>query len=176
VIVEDEGDIILTGQNSANSLTLQTRGAEGKILDLPETQIDVRYNLSVAGSRINLGTAIIPNGTSTDSLEFTTLTVNSSGNVNLSADDSIILAGSSTVGGFLTLESEGDIRSTSGSELLTGEGVTFEGMDILVGNLADDCFDIINSNEDGSKRLFVNGLGVEDVQLGCLADGSQGDS
>jgi len=173
VIIEEEGDIILTGQNNANSLTLQTRGAEGNILDTPETQVDIRYNLNVSGNLINLGTAIIPNGSSTDRLEFTTLTVNSTGNVNLSADDSIILTGSSNVGGYLTLESEGDIRSNSGSELLSEEGATFEGMDILVGNLEDNCFDIVHTTEDGTKRLNVNGQGAEDVQLGCAADDSE---
>jgi len=174
VVVEEDTDVILKGQNRANSMTLMTRGAEGRILDTLESQIDVRYNLSVVGRYVNLGTAIIPNGSSTDRLEFSTLTVTSSGNVNVSADDTILLTGNSSVGGFLSLESEGNIRTTRGSELISEEGARFAGMDIYVGNLDDDCFDIINSNEDGSKRLTVLGQGAENVQLGCSAGSNQG--
>ncbi|QEG20163.1 hypothetical protein [Mariniblastus fucicola] len=174
VVVEEDGDIVLKGDNRANSMSLMTLGAEGKILDTPETTLAVRYNLNVEGSLINLGTDVLPNGSSTDRLEFASLTFNSTGNVKLSADDSFFLTGSSTTGGFLTLESEGDIRSTSGSELLTEAGAQFDGMDILVGNLADDCFDIIDSFEDGTKRLLVNGEGIENVQLGCSAGGDSG--
>jgi len=58
--------------------------------------------------------------------------------------------------------------------LISEEGARFAGMDIYVGNLDDDCFDIINSNEDGSKRLTVLGQGAENVQLGCSAGSNQG--
>ncbi len=171
-IIEEDGDIVLTGANRANSMSLKTRGGEGKILDTFDSTIDVTYNLNVEGSLVNLGTAIIENGSSSDRLEFSSLTFKSTGNVYVSADDSFFLTGNSTSGGFLTLESEGDIRSTGGSELLTQAGATFGGMDILVGNLADDCFDIINTNEDGTKRLVVNGAGTQNVELGCTAHGN----
>lgn len=166
-VVEEDGDIILTGANSANSMSLIAKGDNGRILDTQETQIDVRYNLNIEGDLVNLGTGVIPNGSSTDRLEFSSLTFQSSGNVKVSADDSFFLIGSSETGGFLTLESEGNIQSTAGSELLSTSGAQFDGMDILVGHLADDCFDIINTNPDGSVRLQVNGDGTEDVQLGC---------
>jgi len=166
-LIEEDGDIILTGNNRANSLSLTSTDADGRILDTVETVVDVRYNLNVAGALVNLGTGIIANGSSTDKLEFSTLTFTSTGNVNVSADDSFFLVGDSSSGGFLTLESEGDIRSTSGSELVSQTGASFAGMDILVGNLADDCFDIIQTNDDGSVRLTVDGNGTEDVQLGC---------
>ena len=166
-VIEEDGDIILTGANRANSMSLISKAENGRILDTQETQIDIRFNLSVDGDLVNLGTGIIPNGSSTDRLEFSSLTFKSSGNVKVSADDSFFLTGSSETGGFLTLESEGNIQSTAGSELVSTAGAQFDGMDILVGHLADDCFDIINSNADGSKRLLVNGNGTEDVQLGC---------
>ena len=165
--IHNDGDIVLRGVNRANSLSLIADGGEGKILDALDSQIDVTYNLNVEGSVINLGTAIIANGSSTDRLEFKSLTFKSAGNVNVSADDSFFLTGSSRSGGFLTLESEGDIRSTGGSELVSQAGARFDGMDILVGNLDNDCFNIIDTNNDGSKRLSVNGEGTEDVQLGC---------
>ena len=165
-LIEEDGDIVLAGDIRANSLSLVS--TDGQIQDNPETHIDVRFNLNVEGTAVNLGTAVIPNGTSTaDSLEFSTLTFNSTGNVNVSADDSFFLIGESETGGFLTLESEGDIRSTRGSELISQEGARFDGMDILIGNLADDCFDIINTNADGSVALSVNGQGTENVQEGC---------
>ena len=167
--IQNDGDIVLAGVNRANSLSLIADGGTGKILDAAESQIDVTYNLNVEGSLINLGTAIIENGSSTDRLEFKSLTFKSSGNVNVSADDSFFLTGASSSGGFLTLESEGDIRSTGGSELVSQAGAKFDGMDILVGNLDTDCFEIIDTNSDGSKRLSVNGQGTEDVQLGCNA-------
>ena len=166
-VIEEDGDIVLTGANRANSLSLIANSETGRVLDTQETQLDVRFNLNLEGSLINLGTGIIPNGSSTDRLEFSSLTFRSAGNINVSADDSFFLTGNSETGGFLTLESEGDIRSTPGSELVSAAGAQFDGMDILVGNLADDCFDIINTNADGSVRLRVNGNGTEDVQLGC---------
>lgn len=165
-LIEEDGDIILKGSIQANSLSLVAKDA-GRILDTVESQIDVRYNLNVEGGLVNLGTAIIENGSSTDKLEFSTLTFKSDGNVNVSADDSFFLVGDSSTGGFLTLESEGDIRSTNGSELLSETGARFDGMDILVGNLADDCFDILQADNDGTKRLTVNGQGTADVRLGC---------
>ena len=168
-IIEEDGDIVLKGNIRANSLSLVSAAADGRILDTPETQLDVRFNLNVEGALINLGTGLLTNGSSTDKLEFSTLTFKSTGNVNVSADDSFFLIGESSTGGFLTLESEGDIRTTSGSELLSQSGARFEGMDILVGNLADDCFDIIQTNNDGTKNLTVNGDGTENVQLGCNA-------
>ncbi len=171
-LIEEDGDIILKGVNKANSLSLVAKES-GKILDTVETELDVRYNLNVEGSLVNLGTAIIPNGSSTDKLEFSTLTFKTTGNINVSADDSFFLVGDSETGGFLTLESEGDIRSTSGSELLTETGARFDGMDILVGNLDDDCFDILQTDEEGKKRLTVNGEGTSDVQLGCSQSQSQ---
>jgi hypothetical protein len=167
-LIEEDGDIILKGAIRANSLSLVS-AADGRILDTPETQLDVRYNLNVEGAMVNLGTALLANGSSTDKLEFSTLTFKSTGNVNVSADDSFFLIGESSTGGFLTLESEGDIRTTSGSELVSQSGARFEGMDILVGNLADDCFDIIHTNSDGTKNLSVDGDGTENVQLGCNA-------
>ena len=166
-IIEEDGDILLTGINRANSLSLIADGGEGRVLDAIDARIDVNFNLNVEAGSINLGNAIIANASSTDRLAFRSLTFQSAGNVNVSADNSFFLTGSSNSGGFLTLESEGDIRTTGGSELVTQTGAQFDGMDIFVGNLSNDCFDILDTNSDGSVRLRVNGAGAEDVQLGC---------
>ena len=166
-IIEEDGDILLTGINRANSLSLIADGGEGRVLDAIDARIDVNFNLNVEAGSINLGNAIIANASSTDRLSFRSLTFQSAGNVNVSADNSFFLTGSSNSGGFLTLESEGDIRTTGGSELVTQTGAQFDGMDIFVGNLSNDCFDILDTNSDGSVRLRVNGAGAEDVQLGC---------
>ena len=163
---EEDGNIFLVGNNRANSVTLVANSGNGTITDNASAQIDVARNLDLSGSFVNLGTGTV-NGTNTDRLALSSLTFSSSGNVNLSADTSFFLTGDSQSDGFLSLASTGSIRTAGESETVARTGARFDGIDVMIGNLADDCFDIINSNANGSVNLTVNASGSEDVTLGC---------
>lgn len=166
VLVEEDGDIFLAGVNRANSMTLVANDGNGTIRDNATAQIDVARNLDVTGSFINLGTGV-EDGSNTDRLALSSLTFTSNGNVNLSAETSFFLTGESRTGGFLTLASTGSVRSAGDSETMVQTGAQLIGIDVMIGNLADDCFDIINSGINGNKNLTVNASGSEDVTLGC---------
>ncbi len=161
VSLEEDGNIFLTGINRANSATLVANQGNGTITDSMTAQIDVARNFDVTGSFINLGTGT-DGVDDTDRLAFSSLTFSSSGNVNLASETSFFLTGDSRSDGFLTLTSTGNIRTAGDSETTVQTGASFNAIDVQIGNLADDCFDIINGD-----NLFVNASGIEDVTLGC---------
>jgi hypothetical protein len=165
-IIEEDSAIFLTGATRANSLTLVADGGLANVTDSATAQTSVIRNLNVTGDFINLGTGVDTSGATTDSLTMASLTFNSLSNTNIEADSSFVLTGSSYSDDFLTLRSTGNILSTAGSETVALTGALFDAVDVMIGNLADDCFDIINSNADGSKNLTVNAANNSDVQFG----------
>ena len=64
---------------------------------------------------------------------------------------------------FLTLASEGDIRDHGNAETTVNRRADLSGIDLVVGELAEDCFDILT----GTDGLTTEALGVTDILLGC---------
>ena len=147
--VTENSDIVLAGNNQARSLVLN---AQGTIEDDAFATIDLEFLLSVTATGVDLGE------TDTDSIGFGSLTCNTSGDTRISSQETMILTGSSVVGGELWLESEGNIfdanaQTTANSAFLTA-------IDIVLGDSDMDCFDVPPEN------LVVNASGVANVTIG----------
>ena len=160
--IEEDSGIVLAGQSNVNSLTLVADGGNASILDSVTAQTNVRFNLNLNGSFVNLGVPAPGTDPTTapDFLTFRTLTVNSPGNVNIAhntatdpvngaAINGFLLVNSSTAD-FLTLSSDGNIGDSSpaGSPVSTiaQSGAVFAGIDVIIGESSGDFFDIVDLN------------------------------
>ena len=154
VNITEDTSLHLAGTNTAGSMSLT---AFGNITDSPDADIQVTNLLSVTGHRVNLGSE------ATDFLQAGQLQFNSTGNTFITADSGFEIAGSNDVGNRLTLVSSGNITDTPTAEIRSINNVSIFAVDKIIGELATDCFDIVNG---GSSSLFVDASGNSDVVLG----------
>jgi len=164
-IFEDSA-IFLVGDSQVNSLTLNADGGNANITDSLTSNLNVNFNLNVTGAFINLGAAIDDAGNGTDSLNFNTLTFNSSGNTLVSADSSFNLVGSSSAEN-LTLASSGSIFDASPAggtpaSTIIEQSASFTAIDVVIGESGEDFFDILSGNPPG----LANVTGNANVQVG----------
>lgn len=145
-ITEDSG-MILTRANSARSLILS---AAGNITDTAIATLEVDYVLDVTGNNIRLD-----NG-----LNFRALHFNSTGNTRISTQKTMTLVGDNSAGGLLELESAGNIYDAMDAQT-TADQAFLTAVDIVLGDSAFDCFDILPAN------LVVNASGWGNVTPGC---------
>lgn len=153
-ITEDSG-MNLTGVNRAASMTLVANGA---IVDTPEADTVVTGNMSLTGTFLNLGNE------ATDNFVTGGLSFNSSGNTFVTSDAAIEIFGVNSVGDVLTLNVNGNLTDLGPARTEVQTRAVFTGVDVVIGDLADDCFDILNG---GAANLFVTASGVEDVTVAC---------
>jgi hypothetical protein len=107
VSISEDSSTALTGDNTAASLALNSSGAITEI----GTSLDVTGNASFSGTSINLGNNV------GDTVNFGSLTFNSTGAVSISEDSSTLLSGASTAGS-LTLASTGSVAQAAGATLV----------------------------------------------------------
>ncbi len=150
----EDSDIFLVGNNQINSLTLDANNGQGRITDSATANINVNFNLNVRGDFVNLGTGVDVNGANTDTLNFNTLTFNTSGNTNVSADSGFFLVGSSTADN-LTLASTGNIFDSSpsggtpASTTVQTSANFITPLDAIIGESGADFFTIVSGNAPG---------------------------
>ena len=150
----------MVGDNQVNSLTLNADGGNGSITDSATAQINVNFNLNVTGGFVNLGSAVDGNGANTDSLNFSSLTFNTSptgnlnGNTLISADSGFFLVGSSSAEN-LTLASTGNILDSSpaggvaATTIIQNSANFTTPLDAIIGEAGNDFFDILSGNPAG---------------------------
>ena len=155
VTVTEDSSLNLHGINRANSMTLV---ADGLVTDSLEADTQVTNLLSLTGTLINLGSE------TTDILESGALTFNSTGNTNITSDAHVLLSGTSFAGDQLILSSVGNLEDASTADTQVQNRATLSGVDVIIGELATDCFDILNG---GAANLTVNASGTENVVVGC---------
>ena len=135
VEITEDSSLNLSGINTADSLTLV---ASGNITDSLNAQTRVTNLLSVTGGLVNLGSE------STDILQMGQLEFNSTANTFITADTGFQITGNNRAGNLLILESQGSITDAPTAETIAQNGATFTGADVIIGELATDCFDILN--------------------------------
>lgn len=151
----EQTGVVLTGTNRATNLSLVT---SGNILDTLTADTQVTGNLTLVGDLLNLGSE------TTDFLTFGSLTIVSAGNSNVTADSDIQLSGESRIGDILLLTTDGDITDIDQARTEITTRAILTGDDVILGDLADDCFDIANG---GAANLFVTATGTNDVTVDC---------
>ncbi|MFK7767735.1 MAG: beta strand repeat-containing protein [Mariniblastus sp.] len=157
VLVTEDSGMNLSGVNSAANMTLV---ANGNLTDSLTAQTRVTGLLNLSGQLINMGSE------ATDVLEMGTLQFNSNGpnNTFLTADSDINLTGTSFSGNRLLLTSSGNITDSPTADVQATTQAVLQGVDVIIGELATDCFDILNG---GASNLFVLASGISDVTVGC---------
>jgi hypothetical protein len=155
VAVTEDSALNLHKTSTADSMTLT---ANGTLTDGLDADTQVTNLFSVVGNLINLGSE------ATDNLEFGSLTFFSTANTNISSDSNMTLTGINTVGDQAFLATTGNLTDEPTAETRIQNQASLTGVDVIIGELADDCFDIINGDE---SDLFVTASGINDVTLGC---------
>ena len=155
VLVTENSGLNLDQVSTADSMILV---ANGTLTDSSDADTRVTNLLSVSGSVINLGT------TGTDILQFGSLTFASTLNTTINADSDVRLAGDNTAADQLFLTSAGNLTDEADAKTIVVNKAFLTGVDVIIGELADDCFDIINGDE---SDLFVAASGTSNVILGC---------
>ena len=153
VQITENSDLVLSGVSLAGSASLTSIG--GTVTDDVNADTFLANVLAVTGTLANLGTS------TTDSLQIGGLTFNTTGNTNINANSPIFLTGNSNSGDQLILTSTGNITDAPTSNVTVANAASLTGVDIVIGELAGDTFDILNTN-----NLFVNASGVNNVTEG----------
>lgn len=155
VDVTEDSALNLAGVNRAGSLTLV---ANGTLTDSLTTDTLVSGLLNVTGTLINLGSE------TTDFLQAAELRFNSTGNSNITSDANVVLSGTSFAGNQLILTTIGNLIDAESAETRAQNRATLTGVDVILGEGATDCFDIIDG---GESNLFVTATGTKNVVVGC---------
>ena len=168
----EDSNIFLVGDSQVNSLTLNANGGQSNITDSATSNLNVNFNLNVTAGFVNLGSAVDDDGANTDSLNFSSLTFNTSptgnlnGNTLISADSGFFLVGSSSAEN-LTLASTGSILDSSGggvpaSTIIQNSASFTTPLDAIIGESGLDFFDILSGSEPGLGNVD----GVRNVVVG----------
>lgn len=131
--------------------------ASGNITDSLNAQTRVTNLLSLTGNLVNMGSE------TTDFLQMGQLQFNSTGNTFITANSGFQITGNNDVGNRLTLVSNGNITDAPTAEIRSQDIVSITAVDAIIGELATDCFEIVNG---GAGSLFVNASGTSNVVLG----------
>ena len=171
----EDSNIVLSGDSQVNSLILNANGGQSSITDSATSNLNVNFNLNLTAGFVNLGSAIDDSGADTDSLNFNTLTFNTSptgalnGNTLISADSGFFLVGSSSAEN-LTLISTGSIldsspaNGTPASTIIQNSASFTTPLDAIIGESGLDFFDILSGNLPGLGNVD----GVRNVQVGRI--------
>lgn len=154
VEVTEDSTLILKGTSVADSMMLQS--LSGDVLDTMTASTTVSGLLSATGRLVNLGSE------ATDNLQMGMFNFSSTGNTFVTADSGFEITGTNNSNDRLILRSTGNITDAATSEIRVNTAADIRAVDVIIGELATDCFDIIT----GPTNLFVVASGTEDVQLG----------
>ena len=150
--ITEDSALNLHKTSTANSMTLV---ASGFITDGLDASTTVTNLFSANGTLINLGSE------ATDNLQVGSLTFNSTLNSNISLDADVELAGNSNSSDQLFLTTTGNITDATDAETRIANRAFLTGVDIIIGELATDCFDILNGD---INDVTVSASGTSDVQ------------
>lgn len=154
VAITEDSASHFAGTTRVGSLTL---ASAGNVTDAPTADVGVTGNFNVSGALINLGTE------ATDNLTMASLTFDSTANTNIVTNADVVLTGNSSSDNLLLLESSGNITDDTLARTEIANGAFFTGVDVIIGELATDCFDILNGD---ASDVSVTATGTENVQLG----------
>ncbi|WP_425614644.1 autotransporter-associated beta strand repeat-containing protein [Anatilimnocola sp. NA78] len=157
------GSIIIDEVNALNLVALSntagsaTITAAGALTNAPGALLTVNGSVSVGGSSIALGSQ------AGDQLNFASLTFNSPGAVNITEDDSLQLAGSSTAA-TATLASPVSITNAAAASVIVTGNASFTSPSITLGNQAGDLlnFGSLTFNSSGPVSIAED----DGLQLG----------
>ena len=155
VDIDEDSSLNLHGSNTADTMSLV---ADGNITDSMEASTEVDGLFSVQGNLVNLGSE------ATDMLMFGSLNFSSLANTFITADSDIRITGTNLANNQLILTSSGDIVDDADADTRAANRAVLTGTDVIIGELASDCFDIING---GSSQVFVNASGTRNVDVSC---------
>ena len=97
----------------------------------------------------------------TDFLELGQLQFDSNGNTSITIDSDFELTGDNAEGGPLRLVSSSTITDAETSDILAEGTVSITALDLMIEELANDSFDVLN----GDESLFVNFSGLIEIVL-----------
>ncbi len=129
-IAEDSAMVLAPGTSTADSLVLSSTASITNA-GTPSTSLTVTNNASFSGTSITLG-----NQTG-DTMNFGTLTFNSTGGVSIAEDSATVLGGTSTAGS-LVLSSTASITNAPNTGLAVTNNASFSGSSIDLGNQTGD--------------------------------------
>ena len=158
IVIGEDSNLTLVGDNTARHLTLTANGFIG---DSATSTTNIEGFLIVTADLVNLGSDFDAN--LDPQLRFSKLTVNTTGNANITSATSFSLEGNSNVGDRLILTSDGDITDSPTAVTIIENVARLIAQDIILGELETDCFDILA----GIDGLFVNAAGEANIHLGC---------
>ena len=129
VSVEEDSQILLTGTNLANNLTLSAGLGAFNIVDSATSRIRALGTLDVTGDLINLGTGIDADGVASDRIVIAGLTYNSQDNTIVSVDSAFELRNNSRSEGILVLDSGGQITAATDATFASVGNVSLSDFD-----------------------------------------------
>jgi hypothetical protein len=156
VMITENSGLNLDGTNRAGSMNLI---ANGTVTDSLAADTIVTGNFNASGTLINLGSQ------ATDNLEIGSLTFNSTLNTNVTTDSGIFLFGDSFAGDQLLLTADGNIFDDANASTRVQNRADFEGIDVVIGETATDCFDILSGGAD-DVTVVTSGQ-FNSFTLGC---------
>ena len=153
VSIAADSPILLAQTNTANSLRLESTNS---IFDVGNSSLNVVNHARFVAPIVKIGDL------ATDTFNAGSVSFQSTGLVLLDEDSSSRLAGSSN-SKFLRMTSVGNITDNATAETIITDRAVFRGVDLIIGELENDCFDVLA----GIGDLITHASGVLDVQLGC---------
>ncbi len=152
VSIAEDSATVLVGISTADSLVLSSTAS---ITDAAGASLTVTNNASFSGTSITLGNQ------AGDTMNFGTLTFNSTGPVSIAEDSATVLVGISTADS-LVLSSTASITNAANASLTVTHNASFSGTSITLGNQTADTmnFGTLTFNSAGGVSIAENSATV----------------
>ena len=147
--VESSGLVEITESDGENPIVIVTNGG------ITNGENGINGFLSLTGGPLSLESEL------TDFLELGQLQFDSNGNTSITIDSDFELTGDNAEGGPLRLVSSSTITDAETSDILAEGTVSITALDLMIEELANDSFDVLN----GDESLFVNFSGLIEIVL-----------
>ncbi len=151
VTVRQTADMMLAGQNRANSFRLIT---PGQISNAEGTTLEARRRLDLAAGSTDLGSF------ESDDFSMSSLRFNVGDRMALRSRGDVLMV-LDNFAKSLDLAAEGAIGDQPNSQVIIEQFASFTGTDVILGDSDNDCFDVMSNN------WAVNASGVQNVSEGC---------
>jgi fibronectin-binding autotransporter adhesin len=158
VNISEDNAVVLSGANTANSLVLTAES--GTITDASDADLTVTNNARFVTNAGGAGITLGDEANNADS--FGSLTFNSSGVVNISEDNAVVLSGASTAGSLVLTAQTGTITDASDADLTVTNNASFTANQAGVGaiTLGDEA-----NNADSFGSLTFNSPGAVSITM-----------
>ena len=137
VFIQGADDTVLTGINSAASLTLISAGSITDVAEVGQAGTFTTVTGNASFTTINPNTFIRLGDTAADVVRFGSVTFNSPGDVSITEDDATQMTGSNTANN-LVITSSGAITDAVNTDLMVNGNASFVGMSVTLGETPAD--------------------------------------